>query len=87
MKTNKMISENVSRKLDSLGRISIPKAIRQRLCIEDLSEVDFYTMEDDNGVQYIGMSSHQENNVRFKVAAEVLQELGLPIPKELEERL
>ena len=44
-------------------------------------------MEDDNGVQYIGMSSHQENNVRFKVAAEVLQELGLPIPKELEERL
>ena len=42
MKANKMISENVSRKLDSLGRISIPKAIRQRLCIEDLSEVDFY---------------------------------------------
>lgn len=81
----KLTKENVSRKLDSLGRISIPKAIRQRLNIEDLSEVEFYTLEDDSGEMYVCMTNHFSNSNKYEQAIQVLTELGLDIPAELEQ--
>ena len=83
----KLTKENVSRKLDSLGRISIPKAIRQRLSIEDLSEVEFYTLEDDNGEMYVCMTNHKASNNKYEQAAAVLTELGVMIPDELSSKL
>lgn len=83
----KITNENVSRKLDSLGRISIPKAIRQRLGIEELAEVDFYTMETEDGMQYICMTDRKAGNNKYEQAALVLNELGIDIPEELMEKL
>ena len=83
----KITKENITRKLDSLGRISVPKAMRQRLGIDELSELKFYTMEDDNGEFYICMTNHAASNSKYEQAAQVLTELGIAIPEELEERL
>ena len=84
----RVIKENVSRKLDSLGRISVPKAMRQRLNIDDLSELEFYVLEDENtGIQYIGMAKGQEENIRYAQAVAVLQELGLEVPEALLEKI
>lgn len=78
----KLMKENVSRKFDSLGRISVPIAIRKRLNIADLSEVEFYTLEDDNGAQYICMTNHRSKN-KYETAIDILAELGLTVPAEL----
>jgi AbrB family looped-hinge helix DNA binding protein len=83
----KITNENVSRKLDSLGRISIPKAIRQRLGIEELAEVDFYTMEAEDGTQYICMTDGKASSNKYEQAAHVLNELGIDIPEGLMEKL
>lgn len=83
----KLTKENITRKLDSLGRISVPKAIRQRLNVEDLSEVEFYTLEDDNGEMYICMTNHYSANNKYEEAIAVLQELGLEVPVELKEKV
>ena len=84
----RVIKENVSRKLDSLGRISVTKAMRQRLNIDDLSELEFYVLEDENtGMQYIGMAKDQEENIKYAQAIAVLQELGLEVPEALLEKV
>lgn len=83
----KVIPENASRKLDSLGRISIPKAMRQRLNVADMSELDFYTIEDENGHSYIAMALPREEKLK-KMRAEaiaLLTELGVAVPAELRE--
>ena len=51
-----MQKENTSRKVDTLGRISIPKAIRDRLNIAVNDELDFYTTE-ENGASFICMTN------------------------------
>lgn len=76
-----MIQENVTRRIDSLGRISIPKSLRDRLKIQTNDEIEFYSME-TNGVWYICMTK-VGNNARYVAAAEVLEELGIEVPKEL----
>ena len=73
--------ENTSRKVDSLGRISIPKAIRDRLNIKVNDELDFYTFE-DNGVSFVCMTN-QEKKIKYFQAAQVLDELGIEIPQKL----
>ncbi len=83
----KITKENITRKLDSLGRVSIPKAMRQRLEIDDLSEVEFYTLEDDNGMQYVCISNNKVVNNDYAKAAKVLEELGLEVPQQLREKL
>jgi AbrB family looped-hinge helix DNA binding protein len=45
----KLQSENTSRKVDSLGRVSIPKSLRDRLMINTEDQVYFYLLEDDDG--------------------------------------
>jgi bifunctional DNA-binding transcriptional regulator/antitoxin component of YhaV-PrlF toxin-antitoxin module len=44
-----LVNENVSRKIDSLGRISIPKGLRNRLSMGKEAEVNFYTLISDKG--------------------------------------
>lgn len=83
----KLISENTSRKVDSLGRVSIPKSLRDRLVIKTEDMVDFYLLEDDNGDQYVCFSGKKTNNSKYELAAKVLEELGLDIPLELAEKI
>lgn len=44
-----LLKENTSRKVDSLGRVSIPKSMRDRLDINEGDEVEFYLLNADNG--------------------------------------
>lgn len=81
----KITPENTTRKLDTLGRISIPKAMRQRLSIADLSEVEFFTIEDDHGRSYIALAKSREDiqEEKKEAARALLEQLGVPVPEEL----
>lgn len=48
----KLIDEKVTRKVDGLGRVIIPKGMRDRLDIHPEDEVKFYVLE-DGGRQYV----------------------------------
>jgi AbrB family looped-hinge helix DNA binding protein len=76
-------SENTTRKVDSLGRVSIPKSLRDRLMINTEDTVHFYLLEDDDGRQYVCFSNKEDVNPRYQLAAEVLAELGLEVPDEI----
>lgn len=83
----KLQSENTSRKVDSLGRVSIPKSLRDRLIINPEDMVHFYLLEDDDGRQYVCFTNKADINPRFLIAAEVLAECGLEVPTEILEKL
>lgn len=74
-----LLYENQSRKIDNLGRVTIPKPIRDRLGWEQNDEVEFYTMDGSSVV----LSKGKMRDSRYDIAAEVLGELGLEIPNEL----
>lgn len=79
--------ENISRKVDSLGRISVPSGLRSRFEIEAGDELSFGTMQ-ENGANFIVMTKLEDiDKVRYNLAADVLKELGCEIPKILEEKL
>ena len=72
-----LIRENCTRKIDSLGRVSIPKAIRDRLEVGVNEEVEFLTMGN-----YICMKKVKTEN-KYKKIAKLMEELGLEIPEEV----
>ena len=82
-----LVKENTTRKVDSLGRVSIPKGMRDRLEIAVNDEVEFYLLNDDNGEQYVCLTNHKYGNNKYEIAAQVLAELGLEVPEEIEEKL
>lgn len=49
----KMINECTTRKVDNVGRISIPKHLRNKFNMIEGCELDVYTCTDENGKQYI----------------------------------
>lgn len=82
-----LINENVSRKIDSLGRISLPKGLRDRLELGEGAELKIFTLITNKGEQLICLAPNNFRRDRFYVAAEVLDELGLDLPKELRAKL
>lgn len=82
-----LINENVTKKVDSLGRVTLPKGIRDRLALAQDTEVRFYTLITDKGEQLLCMAPTTFRRDRFYVAAEVLDELGLDLPRELRAKL
>lgn len=78
--------ENTSRKLDNLGRIVIPKGLRTRLGISDGEELEFFTMQAD-GKNFICLTNNHEQDPKYRLAASVLEELGLDIPQILADKL
>ena len=84
----KLMKENTVRKIDGLGRISVPKGMRNRFCLEANQELDFYTLIDDNGEQFVCFTNHRtEEDNRYHIACDVLKELGIEIPNELQEKI
>ena len=83
-----LIKENTTRKIDSLGRVSIPKSMRDRMYLKEGDEVEFFMLmdEDTNYVAFGRPREEKEANGRFARAAEVLAELGLEVPEELLEK-
>lgn len=82
-----LTKENTTRKVDTLGRVSIPKGMRDRLGIKELEEVEFYLLEDDGGEQYVALTNHKGKRNKYADAVDVLVELGLDVPKELEKKI
>ena len=82
----KLIPENMSRKLDNLGRIVIPKGLRTRLNIADGDELEVFTTSID-GINYICLTNARIQDVKYANAVAVLEELGVDIPQELLDKL
>lgn len=59
-----MIYEEISRRVDSAGRISIPKHLRKKYGCNEGVEVDFYTFEKD-GKWFICMTPADEEEEEF----------------------
>ena len=71
--------ENQNRKVDNLGRVTIPKSIRDRLGWTQNDDIEFYTMNNE----FIVLSKKEMRDRRYDIAIEVLEELGIEIPKVL----
>lgn len=72
--------ENQNRKVDNLGRVTIPKSIRDRLGWTQNDDIEFYTMNNE----FIVLSKKEMRDRRYDIAIEVLEELGIEIPKALQ---
>lgn len=75
----KLQYENQSRRIDNLGRVTIPKPMRDRLGWDVNTDVEFYTMDDN----YVVVSRGKMRDNRYDAAIELLEELGLPVPEKL----
>lgn len=70
--------------VDSLGRVVIPKILRNKYGVVTGSEVDFYTI-DYMGDSYLAMKLNNRTGDRAKWmrAIDALRELNLEVPQEL----
>lgn len=76
--------ENSNRRIDNLGRITLPKGLRDRFDLLEGVDMELYTMEMDGKI-YICLTKAEDAGVaRKRIAAEVLRELGFEVPAELE---
>ena len=78
--------ENVSRKVDSLGRVSIPSGLRSRYGFNSGDELEFATLSTGSR-NYVLMSKDNGIDPKYEIALETLQELGCDIPKALNEKI
>ena len=76
-----IVSENTSRKIDNLGRVSIPKSMRDRFRINPNDEVEFGVCN-DGGKVYICLSK-KDNASEAETLVERLDALGIEPPDEL----
>ena len=77
-----MRNENITRRVDSLGRIVLPKHLRVRGKIGENDEVDIFT-EEIEGRYFICVAKSGAEDPRYKIARDLLMELGVEIPNEL----
>lgn len=81
----RIFKENTTRKIDALGRVSIPKSLRDRLSISPEDNVEFFMLEDDEGNQYVCFRNTA--GMEYSEAAKTLQKLGLEVPDALAEKI
>lgn len=81
-----LIPENTSRRIDSMGRVVLPKSLRQRFDIRDNDELEFLSLELD-GKHYICLTNSKTVDPKYQTAALVLEELGEQIPESLKSRI
>ena len=79
----KLTTENCSRKIDSTGRLVIPKGLRDRLGIIEGDSVDFYFLEDGDK-RYICVTKDEEIKDRKRERVrELCIDLGIEVPEDL----
>lgn len=61
--------------------------MRDRLDIQTNDEVEFYLLNADNGEQFVCLTNHKGSTNKYETAAQVLEELGIEIPEELEAKI
>lgn len=81
-----LFAENATRKLDDLGRIVIPKAVRLRFHLSPGDAMEYFTFRKDD-CWYIALANENMKDARYLQAAEVLDELGIEIPDELLDKI
>lgn len=79
------LSENTTRKVDSLGRVSIPKSIRDRFEIKPNDEMEFSVCYQGSKI-YICLNKREDFSKEEIIAAE-LEAMGYEVPEKLRERL
>lgn len=77
-----MRSENITRRVDNLGRVVLPKNLRLRAGIADGDELEIFT-EELNGRQFICLSKAGYEDPRYEIARGLLEELGIECPEAL----
>ncbi len=70
-----LIPENASKKLDSLGRITLPKGLRDRMFLSDNAELEIYTANID-GRQCICLVPPVDTNAEIETAIKLLEANG-----------
>ena len=78
-----MIAENLTRRVDNLGRVVLPKNLRLRAGIADGDELEIFTTE-QNGRYFICLTKMTNEDPRKEMARKLLEELGIEIPAELD---
>lgn len=81
-----LTNENASRKMDGLGRIVIPSNLRARYNLAPNDEVFFYSLDFENE-KYLCLLPAKTVDPRYLTTLNVLKELGLAVPRELEEKI
>lgn len=70
----------IIRKIDTLGRIVIPKSMRLQLGLLEGDEVELAVNGDKIEMRAV---VNRSDNERYEIAREVLRELGVEIPEVL----
>lgn len=79
--------ENIVKTVDPLGRITLPKGLRDRMYMNsDNNQLEIFTMEVD-GKMYICLTSPDTIDNRLYAAAEIFKELDVPLPAEFQEKI
>lgn len=76
-----LIPENTTRKLDALGRITLPKGLRDRMFMGDNEELELYTANID-GRQCVCLCKTVNEEDEIQQAIEYLSGKGYIIEKE-----
>lgn len=76
-----LIPENTTRKIDSLGRITLPKGLRDRMFLSENAELELFTANID-GRQCICLASPVSEEAEIQKAIDFLAEKGYSIEKE-----
>ena len=80
-----LIPENVTRKLDDLGRITLPKGLRDRMYHNNPNvELEIFTAVID-GRNCICLASPVDTTTKVLAAVEIFKECGVPITEEMTE--
>ena len=79
------LSENTTRKVDSLGRISIPKSLRDRFEIGPNDEMEFSVCYEGDRI-YICMNKRVDLN-KMEILAAELEGMGFEVPEDLQKAL
>ena len=79
------LSENTTRKIDSLGRISIPKSLRARFGLNSGDEMEFSVCY-EGGQTYICMKKRVDFT-KAEILASELEGLGFEVPEDLQKLL
>lgn len=80
-------NENIERKMDDMGRISVPKSLRDKYQMEPGKKYSIFTYVDESGRVYVCAQTDVYDLSEANRAAEILMKMGCEVPEKLQEVL